>query len=123
MNIKYKNIVSAVAALFISTSLASSVVMAKDEGISRLDEGKKLVFTRKKGNCLACHLVVGGASPGNIAPPLIAMKSRYPDKKILKDQIFDASKRNSETTMPLFGRYEILTKDELDKVVDYIYSL
>ncbi|MFK5894418.1 MAG: sulfur oxidation c-type cytochrome SoxX [Pseudomonadota bacterium] len=123
MNTIYKNILSITSSVLLCVFLSTSFVMAKEEGSKRIDEGKKLAFTRKKGNCLACHLMIGGVSPGNIAPPLIAMQSRYPDKKALKAQIFDASKKNSETTMPLFGRYEILTKDELDKVVDFIYSL
>ncbi|MCK4676092.1 MAG: c-type cytochrome, partial [Gammaproteobacteria bacterium] len=42
-------------------------------------KGKKLAFDRKKGNCLACHQIEGGTLAGNIGPPLIAMKARFPD--------------------------------------------
>ncbi len=126
MNKKSKSLLSIASTLLISASLSTSAVMAKEgseEGSNALEEGKNLAFTRKKGNCLACHMIIGGVSPGNIAPPLVAMQQRFPDKAVLKAQIYDASKNNSETMMPLFGRYEVLTKDELDKVVDYIYSL
>ncbi len=90
---------------------------------SNIEQGKELAFSRKKGNCLACHMIKDGVSPGNIAPPLVMMKSRFPDKNVLRAQIWDASKRNPETAMPLFGKYEVLTESELDKVTDFIYSL
>lgn len=126
MNRKRKGLLSIASALLVGVSLSSSAALAAESGSnlsSNIKEGKKLSFSRPKGNCLACHMIKEGASPGNIAPPLIVMKTRFPDKQVLKNQIWDASKRNPETSMPLFGRYEILTEDELDKVVDYIYSL
>lgn len=126
MNRKSKGLLSLASALLVGVSLSSSAALAAEAGSnssSNIEEGKKLAFSRPKGNCLACHMIKEGASPGNIAPPLIVMKTRFPDKQVLKNQIWDASKRNPETSMPLFGRYEILTEDELDKVVDYIYSL
>ena len=119
---KSKGLLSIASAVLITASLSTSVALAEEKG-SRMEEGKELAFSRPKGNCLACHMIVGGVSPGNIAPPLIAMKSRFPDKQELREQISDASKKNPETAMPLFGRYEILSNDELDKVVDYIHSL
>ncbi len=90
---------------------------------SNIEQGKELAFSRKKGNCLACHMIKDGVSPGNFAPPLVMMKSRFPDKNVLRTQISDASKRNPETSMPLFGKYEVLTESELDKVTDFIHSL
>ncbi len=126
MNRKSKGLLSIASAMLIGVSLSTSTALAaesKSSSKTRLEEGKEISFSRPKGNCLACHMIVGGASPGNIAPPLVGMKARFPDKEVLRSQIADASKRNSETAMPLFGRYEILTEDELDKVVDYIHSL
>ena len=35
--------------------------------------GKQVAFDSGKGNCLACHMIPGGESPGNIGPPLLAM--------------------------------------------------
>lgn len=119
---KSKGLASLISVLLVGASLSATTALAEDTG-SRIEEGKELSFSRPKGNCLACHMIIDGASPGNIAPPLIAMKSRFPDREVLKAQIWDASERNPETAMPLFGRYELLSEDELEKVVDYIYSL
>ncbi|HHH38255.1 MAG TPA: sulfur oxidation c-type cytochrome SoxX [Sedimenticola sp.] len=92
-------------------------------GSSTIEEGKALAFSRKKGNCLACHMIEGGELPGNIAPPLIAMKARYPDREKLRAQIWDATAVNPDSPMPPFGRHKILSDAELDKLVDFIWSL
>ena len=88
-----------------------------------LEQGKKLAFDRKKGNCLACHQIAGGTLPGDIGPPLVAMKARYPDKAKLREQIWDARKKNPHTIMPPFGAHGILTEKEIDLVTDFIYTL
>jgi sulfur-oxidizing protein SoxX len=90
---------------------------------SLAQEGKQIAFERSKGNCLACHVIAGGDSPGDIGPPLVAMKARYPDKAKLRAQIYDATVANPQTVMPPFGRNRILTEDEIDKLVDFIYTL
>lgn len=86
-------------------------------------EGKKVAFDRKKGNCLACHMMSDGALPGNIGPPLIAMKARFPDKAALRAQIWDPTVANSNTIMPPFGKHRILTEKEVDLVTEFVYSL
>lgn len=86
-------------------------------------EGKQVAENRSKGNCLACHLIEGAELPGNIGPPLVAMKARFPDKAKLREQIWDSTKNNPNSIMPPFGRHMILTEDEIDKVVEYIHSL
>lgn len=88
-----------------------------------LAEGKKVAFDRKKGNCLACHMVDDGVSPGNLGPPLVAMKARFPERQMLHAQIWDAQEKNPETIMPPFGRHGMLSEAELEKVVDYVWSL
>ncbi len=113
---------SAVASLLGALALSPQLAVAA-EGASPLEEGQALAFDRKKGNCLACHLIEGGNMPGNIGPPLVAMKARFPDRAVLRAQIWDATKANPDTIMPPFGRHEILTEGELEKVVDYIHSL
>ena len=90
---------------------------------SVIDEGKHLAFDRAKGNCLACHIISGGESAGTIAPPLFSMKVRYPDKQKLREQIYNPLKRNPETSMPPFGQNQILSEAEIDKVVEFIWSL
>ncbi|HID50050.1 MAG TPA: sulfur oxidation c-type cytochrome SoxX [Chromatiales bacterium] len=85
--------------------------------------GKKIAFDRKKGNCLACHMIEGGKLAGNIAPPLIGMKSRFPDRAKLRAQIWDASRANPTTIMPPFGRHKILSDKEVDLVTEFVHSL
>lgn len=86
-------------------------------------EGRSLAFDRGKGNCLACHAMDDGELPGNIGPPLLAMKNRYPEREALKSQICDATLRNPYTRMPPYCRHGILTEDEVERIVDYLYTL
>lgn len=88
-----------------------------------LERGKAIAFTRAKGNCLACHLIAGGELAGNYGPPLLMMKSRFPNRADLRAQIWDASVREPTTRMPPYGRHRILTEDEIDLLVDFIHSL
>ena len=104
--------------------LCCPVFAAEDsEEMSRLEQGKAITFDRLKGNCLACHYVEGGELTGTYGPPLIAMKVRYPDRDVLREQIWDATIKNPDTRMPPFGRNRILTEEEIDLVTDYIQSL
>ncbi|MCF6210981.1 MAG: sulfur oxidation c-type cytochrome SoxX [Gammaproteobacteria bacterium] len=103
-------------------SLAITPQAALAEETSVVDEGKAIAFDRKKGNCLACHKMKDGTLEGNIGPALVNMADRYPDKKMLRDQIWDATKINPYTIMPPYGKHKILTEEELDKVVEFIYT-
>jgi len=105
------------------TLLPTSSLAAEAQAASVVDQGKELAFDRKKGNCLACHQIEGGSLPGNIGPPLIAMKARFPDKAKLRAQIWDATKANPNTIMPPFGRQQIMSESEIDKVVEFVYTL
>ncbi|MCB1754903.1 MAG: sulfur oxidation c-type cytochrome SoxX [Gammaproteobacteria bacterium] len=105
-------------------SIATSVIsVANADEASDIAEGKEIAFSTKLGNCLSCHAIEGGEMPGNIGPPLLAMKARFPDREKLKSQIYDSRVANPTTIMPPFGAHEILTADELEKVVSYIHSL
>ncbi|MEJ2405561.1 MAG: sulfur oxidation c-type cytochrome SoxX [Candidatus Thiodiazotropha sp.] len=97
--------------------------LASAEGTDALSQGKELAFDRKKGNCLACHSIEGGASPGNIAPALIAMQSRFPNKAELRAQIWDATVKNPESPMPPFGKHGALSEKEVDLITDFIWTL
>ena len=85
--------------------------------------GKKIAFNRKKGNCLACHIIAGGELAGNIGPPLIVMSARFPDKSKLRAKIWDSTASNPNSIMPPFGRHNILSESEIDKIVEFVYSL
>jgi sulfur-oxidizing protein SoxX len=104
--------VAALAVLFIMPLEASAKEMTDEE----------VTFDRKTGNCLACHMIPGGNLPGTIGPPLLAMKARFPDKAVLRAQIWDATIKNPNTIMPPFGKHGILTESQIDQVVNYIYS-
>ena len=113
----------AVAAGLLVIAAAFSANAAAADQNTVVKEGKKLAFDRRKGNCLACHHVVGAESPGNIAPPLIAMKARFPRKKDLRARIWDMTQFKPEVMMPPFGKHEILTEEEIDKITEYVWSL
>lgn len=102
-------------------SLAPAPAIA--EGASVVEQGKKLAFDRKKGNCLSCHAIAGGELAGNIGPALVAMKVRFPDKAVLRDQIYDARVKNPNTIMVPFGPMGVLSDAEIDKIVEYVYTL
>jgi len=108
------------AALLLLVTLVGGISIASADDVA---EGKKVAFDRKKGNCLACHMIDDGALPGNIGPPLIAMKARFPDKGALRAQIWDPTVANPNTIMPPFGKHRVLTEKEVDLVTEYIYTL
>lgn len=112
---------ASVAALLGSLALALPASSHADE--ATIKEGKDIAFDRVKGNCLSCHKITGGTQTGNIGPELIGMKERFPDKDKLRAQIYDSRTNNPATIMPPFGKHEVLTAGELDKVVEYIHSL
>ena len=110
----------ALLALLVSASPATADAPASADAI---EKGRLLAFDRNKGNCLACHAIDGGDMAGNYGPPLILMKSRYPDRAALRAQIWDASVKDPATRMPPYGRHRILTEEEIDLVVDFIHTL
>ena len=111
-----------VAALTTCLGLATPLTVnaAEDADITK---GKELAFDRKKGNCLACHGIIGGDLPGNIGPPLVAMKARFPDFNKLRDQISDARINNPNTIMIPFGPHAVLSAKEIDLVAKFIHTL
>ena len=117
----FANLTLATTFLFCTLMAGSTTESAATA--SEIAAGKELAFNRKKGNCLACHAIAGGSLPGNIGPPLIAMKARFPDVKVLRAQIWNASANNPNTIMPPFGRHNMLSDDEIDKITTFIHSL
>ena len=112
--------------LLIASLGVTSLGYAEDDEDASQADGKSLAFDRKKGNCLACHAIPGepkAESPGNIGPPLVNIKDRYPDRAKLRARIWDETAVNPDTVMPPFGKNKILTEQEIDLVTDYIQSL
>ena len=112
---------ASIAALIGCLGFAPTIASA-DEAAD-LAKGKELSFDRKKGNCLACHLIEGGSLAGNIGPPLIAMKARFPDYDKLRAQIYDARKNNPNTIMIPFGPHAVMSDSEIDLVTKFIQTL
>jgi len=112
---------STVALLLGSMALVPKVASADEATL--VTQGKKIAENRKKGNCFACHSYKGAYLPGNVGPPLVHMKTRFPDEAKLRAQIWDATKANPNTMMPPFGRHEILSNKEIDAVTAWVYTL
>jgi sulfur-oxidizing protein SoxX len=51
------------------------------------------------------------------------MKARFPDKAKLRAQIWDSTKMNPNSIMPPFGRQQILSESDIDKIVEFVYTL
>lgn len=85
-------------------------------------DGQQLAFDRSKGNCLTCHEIKGGDSPGNVGPALVDMKKRFPNRAELIAIISDETKRNPLTVMPPFRRNLILADPEIEAIVDFLYT-
>lgn len=107
----------------LSCLLVHLTSVAETHAVDSVVKGKSLVMERSKGNCLACHAIEDGKQPGNIGPPLIGMKLRFPDSEILYRQIWDAAERNPDTRMPPFGRHGILSREDIDLIIEYLYTL
>ena len=89
------------------------------------ENGKKVVDTKKLGNCAACHVVPGMEFPGDVGPNLIEAMKNYSeaDREMLRQRISDERKFNPDTIMPPFGTNKILTGQQIDDVVEYLLSL
>jgi len=96
---------------------------AANAPVGDVEAGKAIAMDRAKGNCIACHMIPGGQSPGTIGPALVAMSSRYPTIEKLHAQIYDSTVANPQSAMPPFGKNRILTEQELNDVTAYIWSL
>jgi sulfur-oxidizing protein SoxX len=119
--------------IFVSTLSSAAVIgalilaplpaTAAEGASSVVEKGKAVAFDRKKGNCLACHMMDDGTLPGNIGPPLVSMKLRFPDKAKLRAQIWDSTVANPNSIMIPFGRHKVLSEEEIDQIVEYVYTL
>ena len=109
-------------AIVVSCALANTQVVASPKQ-AEIDQGKEIAFNRTKGNCLACHQIAGGALTGTLGPALRDMQTRYSDRELLFKRIWDETQFNPMTVMPPFGRHKILTEEQINRVVDFLYTL
>ena len=93
---------------------------------NRISTGRQVAHDFDKGNCLACHSAPRdeqAVTLANIAPPLVMMRERFPDREELRKRIWDPTVGNPDTIMPPYGKHRILTDQEIDLVIDYLYTL
>ncbi|MDD3576313.1 MAG: sulfur oxidation c-type cytochrome SoxX, partial [Halothiobacillus sp.] len=113
------------AVIVAASLLMAGQTFAADSALTKnQEEGRAIAFTKSEGNCLACHKIADGTQPGNVGPMLIAMKIRFPNKQDLFDVIWDPRKKFGRgVIMTPFGDHKVLTKEQIEKVVDYLYTL
>ena len=117
---KFLTTASAVMMLLGAAALAPTAAMAVDAELAA--KGKKIAENRKKGNCFTCHSYTGVHLPGNIGPALNGISKRMSREAIYK-QIWDATARNPHSSMPPFGKYEALSKAEVNAVTEWVLTL
>jgi len=115
--------VSAACSIAVMTAALALAPLSTASAETAMEKGKALAFDRKLGNCLACHAMDDGQLAGDIGPPLISMKLRFPDKAKLRAQIWDSNTKNSNSIMPPFGRHNMLSEEQIDLITDYVYTL
>lgn len=108
------------------SSAAAPAADAKKEAKPLEMDPKKLFSGSGKGmgNCSACHAIPADEKlvAGDIGPPMIGMKSRFPDIEKLKAAIADQKAFAPDTIMPPFGRNKLLTPEQIDVIAQYIYQ-
>ena len=114
------SVVTLTALVGLGTTHAADENKVSEEDLAK---GKELAFNRSKGNCLACHVMDDGEMAGNIGPPLIVMKIRYPEREKLHAQIYDPRTKNPNTIMIPYGPHGVLSAEEIDLITDYVHTL
>ena len=100
--------------------------------------GAKLVVTRKKGNCLACHKIIQLSDypfHGNIGPELTEVASHMSEGE-MRLRLVNPKVMNPDTIMPAFYRTEglhrvmdkfkgkpVLTEQEIEDVIAFLKTL
>jgi len=103
--------------------LLSPLLNAEPLAQDQIREGRVIAWDRNAGNCLSCHWMPESELPGNIGPPLIQMQYRFQDRASLRRQIWDPTEANPDTVMPPYGKHGILTDHQIERVIDYLYSI
>ena len=117
---KFLTTASAIMMLIGVAALTPTAAMAVDAELAA--KGKKIATNRKKGNCFTCHDYKGAHLAGNIGPALNDISKRKSRKEIY-DQIWDATKANPNSSMPPFGRHEVLSNKDIDAVTEWVLTL
>ncbi len=148
---KYRTIIAAAVGLAFFGAMGSGAEASKDKkkiptsiGKSltgkpgNIANGKKVIINRKKGNCLACHVITKmskQADQGNVGPPLDGEGSRLSMAQ-LRAQVVNPKGSNPASIMPAFLKKDgltrvkkkfkgktILTPQEIEDVIAYLMTL
>ncbi|OEJ66874.1 sulfur oxidation c-type cytochrome SoxX [Magnetovibrio blakemorei] len=98
--------------------------------------GRKVAIDRKKGNCLACHVmpIPEQQFHGHVGPDLHGVAKRY-DEATLRMRVVDPKVLNEDTMMPSFfttGQHRVTKKfegktilgaQEVEDVIAYLKTL
>ena len=103
--------------LVLAATLAAATFAARSAS-AQAPDALHLINT----HCQQCHEIKGIGDFGNVGPSLIDLKDRYPDRKDVVAIINDETKRNELAVMPPFGRNHILSQQEIETIVDYLYK-
>ena len=148
---KHTKLMSAVCGLTLAGTIAVGAQAAELAQYSVVDEtipasltgkagdaanGKKIVINRKKGNCLACHVmpIPEQQFHGKTGPDLMGAGERF-DEATLRMRLVDSKVIHANTMMPSFyktGQHRVLKKfegttilsaQEVEDVVAYLLTL
>lgn len=114
-----------VIVLLVSSAFLHSMSQGRADEAPNVAAGRQLAFEIAKGNCPACHMFPGDPRANtlaNIGPPLLAIRSRFPDRAQLRGRLWDPMQTNPNTVMPPFGKHRILSSDEIELIIDYLYT-
>ena len=103
-------------------AMSASSLAASDDAA----KGEEIFFKRKGsgvGNCIACHATAGADSPGNLGPPIFGVKERFPNRDDLRARLWDPTQFNPISAMPPFGKHGILNAEEIEHLLDFLYTL
>ena len=98
--------------------------------------GKKLAINRKKGNCLACHVmpIPKEQFHGEVGPDISDVGSHFTEAQ-LRLRLVDAKALNPDTIMPAFlkaGTHDVLKKfdgktilspQDIEDIIAYLVTL
>ncbi len=106
--------------LMIGLLLIPLIGTAAEKAKTPLQQGKELAIKF----CQACHYFEGTNQAGTVAPPLVAMKPRFPEPVKLEKIIYDPHRATKpDSMMPPFGRNGLLDEHQIQLIVKYLYTL
>jgi sulfur-oxidizing protein SoxX len=106
--------------LVFGSCVISHEAIAAEKTKSPLEQGKELAISL----CQACHHFEGTDQAGTVGPPILAMKARFPDRKKLHEIIYDPHVAiKPHTIMPPFGRNGLVDENQIEMIIDFLYTL